>query len=174
MPFATTANDQTVGQLAARLFGVGPRSKIARAAAEELLALNPELKDIKELPEGTLIEVPEIEDAELDTPLPGLTEAAPATLVAGIRASTGALEDALAATADDARDQANASLRRLRSAPIKRAAEEQENKEQLELATAVAEALVVTARASKAAWRKAAADMSRDLDELLAVLADPR
>jgi hypothetical protein len=174
MPFATTANDQTVGQLAARLFGVGPRSKIARAAAEELLALNPELKDIKELPEGTLIEVPEIEDAELDTPLPGLTEAAPATLVAGIRASTGALEEALAATADDARDQANASLRRLRSAPIKRAAEEQENKEQLELATAVAEALVVTARASKAEWRKAAADMSRDLDELLAVLADPR
>jgi 5,10-methenyltetrahydromethanopterin hydrogenase len=174
MAFATTAKDETLGELAARLFGVGPRSKIARAAAEELLALNPELKDIKELPEGTLIEVPEIEGGELDTPLPGLAEAAPATLVAGIRASADALENALAATADDARNQANASLKRLRSAATKRAAEEQENKEQLELATAVAEALVVTARAAKAEWRKAAADMSRDLDELLAVLADPR
>src|SRR5215216_6284124 len=107
MAFATTANDKTVGELAARLFGVGARSKVGRAAAEQLLAGNPELKNINELPEGTLVEVPEIEDAELETPLPGLTEAAPATLVAGMRVSTDALEHALAATADDAREQAN-------------------------------------------------------------------
>lgn len=174
MAYATTAKDETVAKLAARLFGVGPRSKVGRAAAEELLALNPELKDIKELPEGTLIEVPEIEDAEFDSPLPSLTEAAPATLVAGIRVSTEALEHALAGTADDAREQANESLKRLRSGAMKRAAEEQESKEQLETATAVAEAVAVSARAAKTEWRKAAADMRRDLDALLTVLAEPR
>jgi hypothetical protein len=174
MAFATTAKDETVGELAARLFGVGPRSKLGRAAAKELVALNPELKEIKKLPEGTLIEVPEIEDAEPETPLPGLTEAGPATLVASIRVSAAALEHALAATADDARDQANANLKRLRSGPVKRGAKEEENKEQLELATAVAEALVATARSAKTEWRKAAGDMRDDLDELLAVVVEPR
>jgi hypothetical protein len=174
MAYATTGKDQTVGELAARLFDLSPRSKAGRAAARELLALNPELEDIKELPEGTLIEVPEIEDAELDTPLPALIEAAPATLVAGIRVSTGALEHALAATADEARDEANASLKRLKSAEVRRAAAEHENGDQLATATAVAEALAVTARAAKAEWRRAAKDLSDDLDELLAVLAQPR
>jgi hypothetical protein len=173
MAFATTGNDQTVGKLAARLFGVGERSKLAREAAEQLLALNPELKTIKELPPDTLIEVPEIEDAELKTPLPSLTETAPGMLVAGIRASTDALGDALAAQADEARDEANARLKTLRSGAAKRAAAEEESKDQLAHATAVAEAMAVTARASKAQWRKAATELRSDLDELLAVLADP-
>ena len=147
---------------------------MGREAAEQLLALNPELKTIKELPPDTLIEVPEIEDAELKTPLPSLTETGPGMLVAGIRVSTDALGNALAAQADEARNQANARLRTLRSAEVKRAAAEVESKDQLANATAAAEAMAVTARASKTQWRKAAAELRHDLDQLLAVMADPR
>jgi hypothetical protein len=174
MPYTTTSDERTVGELASRLFGVGERSKAGRLAAKELVALNPELKDIKDLPPGTLVEVPELEDAELKHPLPELTEAAPATLVAGLRAATGALEDALAAEADEAREQANEQLKALRSAELKRGAEERpDGKAELAAATAAAEAYVATVRAAKAEWRKGVADLRKDLDELLVLLADP-
>jgi hypothetical protein len=174
MPYATTSEERTVGELAARLFDVSERSKAGRAAAKELLALNPELKGIKELPAGTLVEVPELEDAELKHPLPELTEAAPGALVAGLRAATGPLEDALAAEADEARKQANEHLKALRSAEVKReAAERPDGNAELESATAATEAYLATVRAAKTEWRKAAADLRKDLDELLVVLADP-
>src|SRR4051794_16547814 len=114
MAYATTSDERTVGELASRLFGVGERSKVGKLAAKRLLTLNPELKEIKDLPPGTLVEVPEVEGAELDQPLPELTEAASGTLVAGLRATTGALGDALAAEADEARKEANAHLKELR------------------------------------------------------------
>jgi hypothetical protein len=174
MAYAAIANDQTVGDLASRLYGVGPRSKVARAAAQELLALNPELKKIKELPEGTLVQVPELEDAETKHRLPDLPEAASGSLVAGLRVGTDALEDALVAQADEARGQANARLKTLQSAAVKKAAAKQENgREQLANATAAADAMAAGARGAKAEWRKAAADLRRDLDKLLAVIADP-
>jgi hypothetical protein len=174
MAFATTAKDRTVGELASRLFGVGARSAAGRAAAERLLALNPELKEIKELPEGTLVEVPEVEDAELAKPLPGLTQAASGTLVAGLRASADTLEDALAETADDARNGATAELKALGSAAMKRTAKENDAQASLEIATAEAEAVLETTRAAKAEWRKAAEELRDDLDELLKLLVDPR
>lgn len=174
MPYTTTSDERTVGELVTRIFGVGERSKAGRAAAKELLALNPELKEVKNLPAGTLVEVPELEDVELKHPLPELTEAAPATLVASLRAATGALEDALAAEADDARKQANEQLKALRSTDTKRGAEERpDGKAELAAATAAAEAYVATIRAAKAEWRKGAADLRKDLDELLVLLADP-
>jgi hypothetical protein len=174
MAFATTAKDRTVGELASRLFGVGARSEAGRAAAERLIALNPELKDIKELPEGTLIEVPEVEDAELKKPLPGLPQAASGTLVAGIRASADTLEDVLAETADDARDGANAELKTLRSAAMRRTAKENGATVSLAIATAEAEAVLEVTRSAKAEWRKAAAELRDDLDDLLKLLVDPR
>jgi hypothetical protein len=174
MAYATTSEERTVGELASRLFGVSERSKVGRLAAKRLLALNPELKGIEELPPGTLVEVPEVEGAELDQPLPGLTEAASGTLVAGLRASTGALGDALAAEVDEARKQANAHLKELRSAEVKRAAAERpDGKAELATATAATEAYLETIRATKAEWRKGVADLRKDLDELLAVLAAP-
>src|SRR3954467_14564786 len=127
MPYATTSDERTVAELASRLFGAGERSKVGRLAAKRLLALNPELKGIGELPPGTLVEVPEVEGAELEQPLAELTETASAALVAGMRAATGPLEDALAAEADEARKQANEHLKTLHSAEVKRSAAERPN-----------------------------------------------
>src|SRR4051794_5805842 len=107
MGFATTGKDETLHELASRLFGVGARSKVARTAAERLVELNPELKDIHDVPEGSPIEVPELDDPEPAQPLPGLTKAASGTLVAALRVSSDVLEDALAATADEARSEAS-------------------------------------------------------------------
>ena len=56
MPYTTTRGERTISELAARLFGVGERTAVARRAAKALRTANPELERIDELTPGTIVE----------------------------------------------------------------------------------------------------------------------
>ncbi len=60
MKVARTQNEKSVGEIAARLYGIKPGDARAAQAANALLAANPQLKDPAKLPAGTPVLVPEI------------------------------------------------------------------------------------------------------------------
>jgi hypothetical protein len=66
MQYATYKGERNLSALVARLFEIkGPRSEaLTREAEEALLRTNPHLHDLKTVPEGTTILVPEIANIE--------------------------------------------------------------------------------------------------------------
>src|SRR5215207_2081341 len=93
--YAMTAGERTVNDLAARLFGVGPRSELGRRAAEALRKANPFLEHPGSVPAGTLIEVPVVEGVSPVSGLPTVVDLGPAGVLAALRESLDPLREAL-------------------------------------------------------------------------------
>jgi hypothetical protein len=122
MNFAVTEGEQTVTELARKVFALGARPSQAdvRKAERALVAVNPFLRRPAELPEGTIVAVPPLPDAEPtpDTgPLEGIAAGAFASAVK--EALTGANESFKSAAEADRRELGDA-LELLRSAEVRR------------------------------------------------------
>src|SRR3712207_2683 len=111
MRYAVTEGERSVTELAARLFDVGPRSAVARSVAKALTDANPELDELGDLPPGTLVEVPEVEDQEPAEELHALADVAPAGLLTGLREAVEPLNEGFAELVDAVREE-NAERRK--------------------------------------------------------------
>jgi phage tail protein X len=120
MPFAKITGDADLKSLVDRLYGLkGKGSQAAtRQAAEELLAANPGLADIKSLPPGTRIRIP-----DTAPPLqPGQDAGAPLQLSAPelqrVTATLDAMQAAMTAIEDNMASRLQTALNAIQSAKI--------------------------------------------------------
>jgi hypothetical protein len=109
MRFATMAGEGTIEALVERLYRIEGKgaAATARRAGKALRDLNPQLKDVAAVAEGSAILVPDVEGAAAagaDVPPARIAaDAARAEVEAALEASLGQLEQAIAAERDDAR-----------------------------------------------------------------------
>jgi hypothetical protein len=173
MAFTTVQDEGTVAALVSRIFGVDERSAVARRAAKALVEANPELKDLRSLAPGTMIEVPEVKGAEPVEALWPSADVAAAVVLGGLRAGLDLLDTGLRAVAEEAESDARERLKALRSAEVKRLArEEPQVAVALGLAASDAEADVAAARALRGEYRRALPELRQNLNVLLELLKD--
>jgi hypothetical protein len=171
MEYATTKSERTVAELVGRLFGVGERTAVARRAAAALLAANPELERIEELPRGTIVEVPEVEDAAPTEELRPLPDVAAAAVVRRALGELDDLSELVEAIIDDRVARAEGERNIVRSAPVKTLAREDELiSDRLETAVADAEAELAEARALRREQRRALEELAEDVAGLAELL----
>jgi hypothetical protein len=60
MQFARLQSEKSVGEIVARVYGLKPGDSRAVAAGKALLAADPQLNNLTNLPEGTPVVVPEV------------------------------------------------------------------------------------------------------------------
>jgi hypothetical protein len=168
MRYATTQGDESMTALAARIFGVGPRTQVARRAAKALRKANPALAEVASLPKGTPIAVPPVEGGKPAVRLRDLSDFAARGAFRATRAEAEPLGELVAAIADAREASADAHLKRLRSAAIKRAAKDDPaTAERVKRAIARAEGEQAAAKALRAAQRRATPKLAQDIARLL-------
>lgn len=174
MRLATTKSDETVEQLATRVYGLEkPSASELKAATTALGETNPFLRKPADVPEGTVLLVPPLEGIETK----GETQH-PEPVLGGVAASQ--LRGAVALLARQLHDDvdtevasARSSAKLARSAEVKKAAREDEDDtvaEELPRLATTAEQRVEDARAFRAEHRRVFGQVAADLDELLGVL----
>lgn len=168
MRYATTQGDESVTALAARIFGVGPRTKLARRAAKALRDANPVLAEVASLPKGTPVAVPSVEGGKPTVRLRELSDFATRGVFRATRADAEPLGELLATIADARRATADRQLKRLRSAAVKRAARDDPAiAARVERAVAWAEGERAAATELKASRRLAVTALGEDIARLL-------
>jgi hypothetical protein len=171
MRVALTKKDESLETLATRVYGLEkPSAAELRTATSALADANPFLRKPADVPEGTLLTVPETERAASESETHGAEP-----LVAGIGAEhlRGAialvgrqLSDDLDAEVADARQTAKLA----RSSELKALVRDDATlKEQLPGLATAAEARADDARVLRGQQKDAFAQIATDLDELLAV-----
>lgn len=169
MQYATTQGDESVTALAARIFGVGPRTQVARRAAKALREANPVLAEVASLPKGTPVAVPSVEGGKPTVRLRELSDFATRGAFRATRADAEPLGELLAAIADAREASADQQLKRLRSAAMKRAAKDDPaTAARVQRAVARAEGERAAAKALRASQKGAVAALGEDMARLLA------
>jgi hypothetical protein len=173
MRYVTTSGDKSVGELAARIYGVEPRSAAARKAVKAIREANPELERIEELPRGTIVEVPEeVSGKEPRRALEALTDSVGVSAVRSLRAGLDEFAEALDEIADRRLEEARAERKLLGSAAFKAAGREEPALERDRKALADEnEAEIEEARALKKEQKAALGSLADELDEILKVVA---
>jgi phage tail protein X len=174
MWFAVTKGEQKLSELAARLYRIeAPNARAkAKAAADALLEANPHLEELKQLPAGTEIVVPEVPDLEVTAEARPAETAAGGTLVDELRTSLAAAGAALTAAVDEHDRRSTAMLDVLGSKEVKKAAADSpDTKERAASVTDAVKAEQKDAAALRAYHEQVAAQVERDLDELLKALS---
>ncbi len=125
MRFAATEGECTIEALIERLYRIEGRGAagVARHARKELLSLNPQLKEMAGVAEGTAILVPDIEGAEVAVEGVPPPRVAAGALVEDVKAAFEATLKALGRSIGEERDDARRSIELLRSREAKAAAE---------------------------------------------------
>jgi hypothetical protein len=110
MRFASTGKERTIEELAQRLYRTEGRgaATAARRARRALRDLNPQLADLEEVPEGTLIIAPDVEGTEAadeEALPPEAAGAGPGAEALGValEAAAASMVDAIARERDGAR-----------------------------------------------------------------------
>jgi len=119
MRFATYKGERSLSDLVGRLFEIkGPRTEaLAKEAEAALLRANPHLRDLKKLPEGTVILVPEVPDVKPTDEARHIAASA-GELLEEVRQGLKKARATLAASATRHGEQARRTLRLLKSRQV--------------------------------------------------------
>lgn len=123
MRFATTAANESLEELAARVYDLGekPSQAAVRAATKALAQANPFLRRLADVPPGTVVDVPPPDQGEHRAGATHGEEAIATGLVLDhVRAAVTLIARRLAADLEAELEDAGATLQRARSAELKR------------------------------------------------------
>jgi hypothetical protein len=170
MRFATTSNERTPEELAARLFGTAPDDPATKRAANALVRANPVLKQLEELP-PTVVAVPDVRGVEPAIAMPPLPAAAASLLLGAalehVDDIASAAKELVGASLDDAR----AHKKELNAAEVKkRARADKRYAAWLRESEADVEGEVQELRALTREQKTAMTELAQDLEALLEVL----
>lgn len=126
MRLATYKKEESLPDLVGRLYSItGPGSQArARDAEVALLKANPHLRDLKKVPEGALIMVPEVAEVKITEEQQMLEEAAD-EITRAVRGTLAAVTPALEMSIKRQIDETNKSLKLLKSRDLRKLAEEE-------------------------------------------------
>ena len=173
MRIATTRGDESLEDLAARVYEFKGKASATdlRSAVRALRDANPFLRKLSEVPEGTLMVVPELEKA---TPASGtelLEGAAGALVVARLREAAAQAVELLARELDDELAEAQSSFDVLRSSETRRVTRADDEARRLREATEETIKERVAAAERLGEYREqVATQVEKDLEEMLAAL----
>lgn len=173
MRIATTRASEPVEELAARVYKFeGEASDAAlRSASKALRDANPFLRKLSEVPEGTVVVVPELEKAAPARGTQRLEAASSELVVARLREAAAQAIELLSAELDDELGDARDSLEVLRSSETRRVTRADDEARRLREDTekAINERMAAAERLGE--YRQQVAEqVERDLDELLETL----
>jgi hypothetical protein len=170
MQFATTLPDESVEALAARVYDLGerPPPTAVRAAAKALADANPFLRKGVDVPPGTVVEVPRLEQGGHR---PGATQGEDAVasglVLDHVQAAAALVARQLAADLDAETADADATLQLARSDELKRL-DAPGLAEALKGTVAAAEARAASAKELRSRQEAMLGQLASDLDELTA------
>jgi len=172
MRVATFQGERNLTDLVDRLFEIkGPKAKeTAKEAQAALLEANPHLHDLKKVPEGAVILVPDVTGAAPVETLSSLQSGAE-ELADGVRRALVAVRTALTAAASAQAAEMRDTLEFLKSKEVK-ALIKADPAVQTRLTRVASEstARLKEAEALKAVHQQAAADLQKDLADMLGQL----
>lgn len=169
MRFATLQGEQNLADVVGRLFQIkGRRAKtLAKEAEVALLRANPHLHDLKKVPEGTLIIVPEVAGLKLAEEIRPV-EAAAGEMVQEVSRELGTIRAALEAAATRHTAEANNTLQLLKSRELRALARRVPAvQERLPKITTEANARLEEAKALKIFQEQTLAQLDKDLKDLV-------
>jgi len=168
MKFATYKSERNLSELARRLFQIkGPQAeKLTKQAEAALLRANPQLRELKNLPRGTFILVPEMtgmEPGEQISPMEDMAKA----MVEPMRLALNAAQKTLAAAISRESENASNTLSLLKSMELKALGKEvsEINKRLPKIAEKAKKRLAET-ETFKTSQEQAFAQIEKNLDEM--------
>jgi hypothetical protein len=170
MQFATTLPDESLEALAARVYDLGekPPPTAVRAAAKALADANPFLRKLADVPPGTVVEVPRLEQGGRR---PGTTQGedaiASGLVLDHVEAAAALVARQLAADLDAETADADATLQLARSDELKRL-DAPGLADAMARTVAAAEARAASAKELRSRQEAMLGQLARDLDELAA------
>ena len=173
MRIAYTRAGESLEELAARVheFEGEATATALRSAGRALRDANPFLRRLSDVPEGTLLIVPELEGAAPADETDFVEGAAAELLVGRLREAAAQAVELLGSELDDEVAEANRSLDVLRSSDARRLVRADDEARRLREATEEAVKERLAAAEQLGDYRKeVAAQVEQDLDELLAAL----
>jgi hypothetical protein len=171
MQFATTQPDESLEALAARVYDFGERPPPAavRAAAKALADANPILRKPADVPPGTVVEVPRLDEGGHRAGATQGEDAVAAGLVLDhVQAAAALVARQLAADLDAETADADATLQLARSDELKRL-DAPGLPEALKRTVAAAEARAASAKELRSRQDAMLGQLASDLEELAAV-----
>jgi hypothetical protein len=173
MRFAITQGEQDAADLARRVYRIEGkrRASVEKAAARALRSANPFLSQARDIPRGTTVVVPTVPGTRPADDTFQLEQAAPGPLLDELRRIAHHAGDELTEAIQQEEQEAKETRALLRSRDVKREAKEQPDLEQrLPEVTAEAKGRAEDAAALKEYHAEVAAQIDKDLEELLAAL----
>ena len=167
MQLATYRGEKDLKTLVKRLFRIeGPQAKaLAQEAEAALLRANPPLRDLKKVPKGTVIMVPEIKGAKPSTEIQQ-AESWADKLLEDVRQAVAGLGPALEESAAREKQEANQTLELLKSSEMKRLAKSSpEWQKRFKKIADAAKARIKKAQAGQESQAKLVAQIEKDLAE---------
>jgi hypothetical protein len=173
MRIATTRAGEPIEELAARVFKFGgkPSATALRSAGKALRDANPFLRKLSEVPEGTIVLVPELENAKPKARTESLEAATGGLVVERLREAAAQALELLAAELEDELADAESSVAVLRSPEARRLIRSDPEARRLrdETDEAIKERMAAAKRLGEYRER-VATQVEQDLDELLEAL----
>jgi hypothetical protein len=167
MRYATARPDESFSELAARLFDAETRAEL-QAAKRALEEANPHVAGRRKLEPGTVVEVPELDEAVPTASVRPPSDVAPAVALNGLRAVLPGFSDAIRSAVDERAAGADREARSLRSDRTKRAARQDKGvAKSVREARAGADYRLAESRALRAEHKAALPDIESDLQDLL-------
>jgi hypothetical protein len=173
MQFVHTKADEPLEELAARAYSFkGKESKASlRSAGKTLREANPFLRRLSEVPDGTLLIVPPLEEAEPAADTEPLAGAAGALVAARLREAADAAVELLGAELDQEVADTRSSLDVLSSPEVRRLVRADDQAKLVYEATQAAAKARLAAAGQLGDYRgQVAKRVEQDLDELIAAL----
>src|SRR5215218_5516965 len=173
MRIAYTRAREPLEDLAARVyrFKGEPSATALRSAGKALRDANPYLRKLSEVPEGTVVVVPELENAKPAGRTDALETATGKLVVERLRDAAAQAFELLAGELETELDDARSSLDMLRSSETRRVTRADDAARRLREATEEAIKERITAAERLGDYREqVAAQVEQDLDELLKTL----
>lgn len=167
MRLATYQGEKDLKTLVKRLFRIeGPQAKaLAREAEAALLRANPQLRNLKKVPEGTMVMVPEVKGTKPTAEIQQ-AEGWADKLLEEVRRAVAGLGPALEESAARQEQEANQTLERLKSKEMKQLAKSSpEWQERFKKVADTAKARIKAAKTLKESQAKVLAQMEKDLEE---------
>lgn len=167
MRFATALPDETITELASRVFDARTNADLS-AAKEVLVEANPHIQGRRKLDGGTVVEVPEVERAEPTAAAQPPTDVGPAVAIHGLRAALPDLFEAVRTGSDELVIGADREAKSLRSDRVKRAArKEKKTADEVRRTRETADYRLEESRSLRTEHKAALRDVESDLDDLL-------
>jgi hypothetical protein len=168
-----TKAGEPLEELAARAYAFEEKESVAatRSAGKALRNANPFLRRLSEVPEGTLVVVPPLEDAEPGAEAEPIAGAAVALVAARLRDIAEQAIEALGAELDQEVEDTRGSLDVLGSAGARRLVRSDEQAKEVHEATrAAAKERLAAAKRLSDYRKRVAKQVEKDLDELMGAL----